>query len=516
MNGELKDATNDDIYDALEGVVDDAAEKVNDELGEYDGNTGFKNYDFEEASNTVRSEIVSEFRTQLEKDVAQSKEAVEGEDRLLSKANTLVSAESAYNKAAEQLDAASNGLSAEILKFESLNSTTVSEAGNSGDFSGYEIGNVIEAKNGRLVITDDGKGLDGIDDLLDAAKAKYQGLLTEANAEDRLQASIKSVLKAESTETEFKAEFEDTAATEATVKINDAKSGSTYTVSFGDQSASVTGTTGGGSFDDASDIASGLASALGTDVSVVSGSTDTISIDGVAEGDVTVSPSAKTTLADDGTSANGNITDYYQEYTGTGSGAVTDGEFDAAVDLSSSGTGNLSADDTDSYFGAQKALNDFNDAVEDFQEIAAVQNEANGLADETDAAIEAVEEYDVEINDGGTGTEANDLFVFNSEEEIISGFGLQGDDQLYIGGDLTEVRADGDVTTDRLGDADTAEVFFQQNGNNAELYIEDEAFAGNAENANDLTKIELSNVNIDDLQFENGYVTTVDNAADIA
>jgi len=461
----------------------------------------------------VRAEIITEYRAKLEKDVADAKTTVEETTGLLSKANTLVSASAAFETAKVDLDEATNELAAEKAKFDALNNGTTATLNTTGladDFSDYAVtdgtANIIEVDGGKLVIATAGEDVEGIDALLAAAQAEYQSLLTEDNTETRLQTAIKSVLLAENDDVDAVAQFEGFAkenVAEFTVDVTPVDN-TEYSVTVDGTVYSYTTGTG----DVAADIATGLANAIGGRAT-----TDTakVILPGTDPADVVVAAS----LSSGGVVAAAAdiapltpITDYYAE-----ADAVTNGEYDAAVNLTDSATaGLLTANDTADYFTAQSDLNSFNKAVADFQAIAEVQSDSADLAQGTADAIAAVEEFDVELNDTGTGTEANDLFVYAEEAITISGFGLQGEDQLYIGEGFSEQRLADDVTDTRLGDSATLEVFFQQEGNNAAIYVENEAFAGNATNASDLTKITLTGVSIDDLQFENGYVSVVEAA----
>ena len=161
-------------------------------------------------------------------------------------------------------------------------------------------------------------------------------------------------------------------------------------------------------------------------------------------------------------------------------------------------------------------------AVSDYQAVAKVAADLAALQTEVKDAADAIEElgYELaEVTAGATagtgvaaGTDADDLFVYADAELDISGFGLEGNDLLFIGEGFSEVRVEtgDDAVSDRLGASSELEIFFQQEGNNALIFVEKEAFGGNATNPNDLVKITLAGVNIEDLQFENGYVSVVE------
>ncbi|WP_404375264.1 hypothetical protein [Vreelandella aquamarina] len=426
----------------------------------------------------------------------------------------MVSASAAYETAAAAVVDAQGDFTAEAAKFNLLNGGVSATASNGSsfvpatdgaaasatDYSTYAVtatgvtGNLIEVDGAKLVVTDAGEDLEGIDALLATAQAEYQALLTEANAQTRLETSIQSVLAAENP---------DAVTGEAvTVDIPGSPVTATkYGVTIGGKEYSFTTAS---SPEDQGTVGAAIVSSLKDDGITASYNSGTITIQGYGTGDVTEITGSS--LADASFDAN----DYYVELNQT-STLDADGNFDAKV-LDASNTGTLNAADSEAYFAAQTDLNDFNQAVQDFQAIAQVQSDSGDLAEATATALEAVEAFDVELNVTGTGTEANDLFVYAEEAITISGFGLQGEDQLYIGEGFSEQRLADDVTDTRLGDSATLEVFFQQEGNNAAIYVENEAFAGNAENASDLTKITLTGVSIDDLQFENGFVSVVEAA----
>ncbi|HBM43983.1 MAG TPA: hypothetical protein DD373_09840 [Halomonas sp.] len=506
VTGVDENSSNEDINDAIDTAVDTAAGQVDAELN------NFKSYNFTNASAAVRAEIITEYRAKLEKDVADTKATVEETSGLLGKANTMVSAADAYEAAAAAVVEAQTDLTAEAAKFTALNSNVNATSSNGSDFlpatdgvtpsatdySTYAVtatgvGTVIEVDGAKLVVTSAGEELEGIDALLANAQAEYQALRTEANAQTRLETAVQSVLAAENPDA--------VTGDAASVTITAGTVGDVYSVKVG-ANAAVTYTQASG--DDAAAIAAALASSLG-DNATANGAA--ITIKGVTTVDVTGSTTPGNAVVAD---VSFNAHDYYVELN-QASTLDADGNFDAKV-LDASNAGTLKAADSEAYFAAQTDLNDFNQAVQDFQAIAQVQSDSADLAAATATALEAVEAFDVELNVTGTGTEANDLFVYAEEAITISGFGLQGEDQLYIGEGFSEQRLADDVTDTRLGDSATLEVFFQQEGNNAAIYVENEAFAGNAANAADLTKITLTGVSIDDLQFENGFVSVIEAA----
>ncbi len=139
--------------------------------------------------------------------------------------------------------------------------------------------------------------------------------------------------------------------------------------------------------------------------------------------------------------------------------------------------------------------------------------------DDEAAALAAIEALDVSLNESFTATVENDLFVADlsrADDDAtyqLTGFGVAGDDQLFIGTGYQFGGATSDTVTTLPallagGSTSTLEVFFQQSGSNTVVHIETKAFAnGAADPANDLVSIELIGVNAADLVFENGFVS---------
>jgi len=134
----------------------------------------------------------------------------------------------------------------------------------------------------------------------------------------------------------------------------------------------------------------------------------------------------------------------------------------------------------------------------------AAEAQYQSLVDAVDAANEALGALDVNVAvvDGGTefGTGDTDVFVFTGVDGNISGFGVLGEDRLFIG---EEYSFNADV---KSGDNSVLELFFTQNGANVEVTIESEVFGSNSAGLADTNTIVLTGVNAADLSFENGYV----------
>ena len=101
-------------------------------------------------------------------------------------------------------------------------------------------------------------------------------------------------------------------------------------------------------------------------------------------------------------------------------------------------------------------------------------------------------------------TPGADLFIFNGESAVI-GTGFAADDRLFIGSDysLVVLEAGQTVGTTALGSANALEVFWD--AANSTLYVEQEAFSGNAKGLANFETIVLTGVT-DDVALSGGFV----------
>lgn len=183
----------------------------------------------------------------------------------------------------------------------------------------------------------------------------------------------------------------------------------------------------------------------------------------------------------------------------------TDGDGDLDVDLGAQ----FANTDIEDLIAAQDDLAAFNSAVEAYtaaQQLAVSLSERN---DAITAAQGAIEDLDYVI--GSTaGSVDNDVFVFADANMDISGFGAQGDDVLFLGEGFTRVDLGGSVNLNgsAQGDASVLEVFFQQDGVDAKIYVEGAAFAGSATNGFQGSVITLTGVAVEDLSLSaDGFIT---------
>lgn len=209
----------------------------------------------------------------------------------------------------------------------------------------------------------------------------------------------------------------------------------------------------------------------------------------------------------------------------------------AAAETAFSGTvdslGDKLRDAEDDVKAREKLIDDVTKAEENVVVAQAYLEKMTGLygtytAAENDeaAALAAIKALDVSLNETVTATPENDLFVADlsgnpditvptagAQDYEIAGFGVVGDDQLFIGTGYQFGGATSETVTslDALlagGSTSTLEVFFQQSGSDTIVHIETKAFAnGAATPDNDLVSITLTGVAAADLVFENGFVS---------
>lgn len=218
------------------------------------------------------------------------------------------------------------------------------------------------------------------------------------------------------------------------------------------------------------------------------------------------------------------VTKQYEAATDAGNkvAELDDTTESVSVDADSGVTFTAATDgsDAESLINAQTAVENFDEAVADYQELTDLQSQVGNLETAKSDASDAIEEQGVNLvdyADNADATDGDDLFVFDADAGNVSlgtadadtEFGFAGEDQLYIGDSYTavEVGSDEALDSDALGDSGVLEVFFSDDGaGNTTLSFENEAFAGSASNTSDLTQVTLTGVNADDLQLDNGYI----------
>ncbi|WP_048306565.1 hypothetical protein [Halomonas sp. PR-M31] len=190
------------------------------------------------------------------------------------------------------------------------------------------------------------------------------------------------------------------------------------------------------------------------------------------------------------------------------SSTVTDGEADVTVDLATA-----TAPKAEALADAKAAVEAFDEAVANYTAVNGLSEQLTALEENITEAQEAFTDLEVNLNDTGAGTAENDLFIFNVEDgdTSITDFGASGEDQLYVGNAFTKVDLDLAAGTtlqnSAQGNTNALEVFFQQDGTDAKLFFESEAFAGSSKAGFDGTTITLTGVNVDQLSYEDGFIS---------
>lgn len=161
---------------------------------------------------------------------------------------------------------------------------------------------------------------------------------------------------------------------------------------------------------------------------------------------------------------------------------------------------------------AEKAIEDLTDALAALDEArdlkAQLDDRDQAIADALDVFEELGLEAPAQVTTGTVASAENDLFVLSGDDGSIFNFGAQGEDKLYIGDNFTLVTLGADqLITQRVGDAAEFEVFIKQVGVNAVLYVEQQTFAGNATNTDDIVTVTLNGVSATDLVLEDGFLS---------
>lgn len=440
-----------------------------------------------ERSDAYNQAIIDEQQTVNADRLDAAETAVGKVDGLTKAVNAVLTAEAATKAAEEaQAETEADALGA-TAKFGSQNdgTNTIYAAPAAGqkdkaDVVAIDGTNVISTdSDGKLIVTADGEGLEGIDALLAAVQADYNAINAIDTAEKSEAAANLEVAELENPDLVEAVETAETAVADfATLKA--------------DYEAAFTAYNDAGTPSAAQEAALSNAYADLTEY-------DSDAFSAIADGNTS------DTNADEIATANGTTT------TAIGTEVTA---LDTAVSDAESAVANGSTPLADEMVAASNAAEAFDKAVNEYMGAEATAESLEGFNDAIDTAIEGIEDLDYVVDDNGVGSADNDVFIFSGEDATISGFGAQGDDQLYIGDAFTKVDLEGsdDINASAQGDSGTLEVFFQQSGNDTVIYLEGEAFDGNAKTAFEGDTITLTGVDADSLQYENGAIS----AADIA
>ena len=183
--------------------------------------------------------------------------------------------------------------------------------------------------------------------------------------------------------------------------------------------------------------------------------------------------------------------------------------------------------DAQALLNAEADVAAFDKAVEAYEELAALSNQYTTLTDAVADAKDAFDDLDINIVDYAAnvdGTDGNDLILFDSEVSSSvfgsaaadSEFGSAGEDLLFFGEGFQLVQLENDAAAEFLtgtdfsanvGSDSALEIFWAQNGNDLQLFVENKAFAGNSTSGDDFSTITLTGVSASDITFEGGYLS---------
>ncbi|WP_445621065.1 hypothetical protein ACUN8C_04290 [Kushneria sp. Sum13] len=211
------------------------------------------------------------------------------------------------------------------------------------------------------------------------------------------------------------------------------------------------------------------------------------------------------------------------------SSATTDGKTVVTVDLTDTTDGDSSGnivtapnaqgvlDARSALTEAQTELADLNEAIANYQAANQLDSEVGQLDDAVTAASAAITDPEA---DGGLGvnlitdytdaTNGSDVFLFsqNDAPQTVGNFGDSGLDRIFFGEGYNFVQIpDGSQITNNVGDSSALEIFWQQEGGNLNLFVEDQTFGGNSSGVADVTEITLTGVTADEVNFANGYLS---------
>lgn len=199
------------------------------------------------------------------------------------------------------------------------------------------------------------------------------------------------------------------------------------------------------------------------------------------------------------------------------SAKVADYNADEAVTKAAALVGNGSTDSAlvDTLVQEKQALADMQDdtaieeAIAEVQEAYSLNAQLVALNKAIDTALDQVESIvdAVDVVDASTTVTADaaDLFIFDGETAgAISSF--EAEDRLFIGTgfSLVNVAEDDVVGIDSIGSASSLEVIWD--AENSTLYIEQEAFGGNASGTEDLVAIQLTGYTGDVTLSSEGFI----------
>jgi S-layer protein len=545
INSDLNDATA--AVTADDTSIDTYYTNTTTALADTVANGGTGLADFGKKSVTLQDAAIAETLADFEKAVADAESDSAASEALISTVNTKIEELVAKNDASVAAITAKNGKAAELDAVEADGDfDSTAQPANEND--ALTVNGVVVAKvdsNGQLVLEEVADGADAATvtafNAAQALAADYIAAFNAADAamdafnaaEEALTTAVKAVVKADvKANTVFDVSSLITNNLDGTTKAvdgdvavdyaqnanvamtaDDAKAEvQTFTITAGAVTSAgnitIEGVTVAVALNDTIDqvgakiAAADYSAATQIDKVTYTASTDTVTVTYVAGVD-----EADTTTVDTDT-------------TGVTFGAVaTTQEGTDAVQKA--------ATDADALNTAINDLEAFEKLVEQFEESRDLNTELTALTKAvTDAKAAITNDADDEeapglgldlitIDDTNNDTAAADaesnVFIMSLEDDStvsISNFGTDGLDQLFVGSEYNFVELGStEKIADSLGDVSALEIFYEQDGSDVKLYIENETFAGNGSSATDMVTVTLTGVTLEDVTMANGFIS---------
>lgn len=156
---------------------------------------------------------------------------------------------------------------------------------------------------------------------------------------------------------------------------------------------------------------------------------------------------------------------------------------------------------------AQEKIDALTDAVADLTDAQKLVTDLGDLNKAITAAEDAFTENGLElpitlVDSSYNATDGSDIFLAGSGDSAINDFGLLGDDMLYVGSKFT--LNTGDLADD--GVDSVLEMFLVESGNDTVVTLEAKPFGSNS--SDEEQTITLVGVAVEDVKFENGFIST--------
>lgn len=175
------------------------------------------------------------------------------------------------------------------------------------------------------------------------------------------------------------------------------------------------------------------------------------------------------------------------------------------------------------YLGEVNKLDKITKESKAFQESRTYKNKIDELKKAIDTATKAITNATDDKKEPGLGlnkldmaasvdaTSKNDVMLLATLDKSVSNvnitnFGTSGLDRLYVGNDYKFVKlSEKQKISDNLGDINKKEIFYKTEGGNTTFWVEKQTFAGNGSTTGDMTTITLTGVT--DVTISDGFIS---------